>query len=250
MPLVGVLDTQMGWEVGWDAALAGDGFDGFPYTILKAIKDDTDQEHDLISASQLAGCLRQAYLRRTVDYYEEPGRRIPLLMGNFVHHILEKGAPEDALTEVPLQWTTPHGITVTGHADFVWPQLRLLTDWKTARWVNPEKLPYGHHEIQINLYAFMLRHNEIEPVVNVEELQLVYIDLTGPARNGGHNGVVVVPIDFWPDEKVASFITARAGLLYLAQEQGTIPPMIERDERWACRYCAERIFNRCREIGE
>lgn len=245
MPLAGII-TPSGNELTWDEALAyaqkhgvcGD----FPYAILKAIKDDTDEEHDLISASQIVGCLRQAWLKSTEDYFEKAGGRLAMLIGSLCHKRFSECAEPGSLTEVKLKWTTPNGIIVTGHCDVITSRGEIV-DWKTARKVNIANLPYGNHEAQLNVYRFLLAHNELEPQMEAQGLIIYYIDLKGPDERQGHGGVVRFSVDAWPDVRVEDYIITRASILQNAES--VLPPLA--DDRWTCTYCPAEVFRICKE---
>jgi hypothetical protein len=95
----------------------------------------------------------------------------------------------------------------------------------------------------VNVYAYLLRHNEIGIQANVGNLEIIYIDLTGPAKNGDHDGVVVFRVPFWTDRKAFDFITTRAEILHNAANE--MPPMIEKKDRWMCNYCPLQIRETC-----
>jgi hypothetical protein len=207
----------------------------------------TAREHAAISASQLTGCLRGAYLKYTTEYYDKPGGLLPLMMGTFTHSLLECAITDNDRVEVPVAWTTKDLVTVTGHVDHVDIKNRVLSDWKTTRWLKIANLPYGNHEAQVNIYRYLLANNEIGDSFEAEHLQIVYIDLTGPAKHGEHNGVVVCPVKIWPEVKVKSYIEERARILAMAYANNEVPPMVRPSDAWLCGYCPVRPT--CDEIG-
>ena len=125
---------------------------------------------------------------------------------------------------------------MVGTADLYIPATKTLLDWKAAKQIYVKRLPYGHHETQVNLYAFMLRHNELEPRVPVENLSMVYISKSGPdTKKGEHNGVAQVPVKMWEEERVRTFLHKRAWAISQAMRGELIPDRTR--ERWMCSYC-------------
>ena len=239
--LAGILDGER--EVPWQEALASDICAGVPLPILQAIETYASREHDLISASQLCGCLRQAYLKRRVDYYTIPGSWLPMMMGTLVHEMLASGNGND-LREIRLQWTTANRIKVTGHADHFDLSTNTLSDFKTTRWLTLSRVPYGTHGVQLNVYRWLLLNNEIGPQYQADSLQVVYVDLTGPGKQ--HQGIVICPVEVWGDDRVEAFITGKAGILRDAQA-GILPKRVSKNLGWMCRYCPDRVRQACEE---
>lgn len=99
-----------------------------------------------------------------------------VLIGTITHGIVE-GSNHDVWTEVPVRWK-PDGIELLGRVDAYHPQIRRVVDYKTTRYINQDKLPYGNHEDQLRTYAVMLRAMGLP----VESAAVQYIDLTGPTR--------------------------------------------------------------------
>jgi hypothetical protein len=243
-----VRPTQLDWVDCLACAATWKNPCSLSYPILKAIQTDADSGHSFPSVTSLTGCIRQAWLQRTTDYYEYPSGRIALLVGTAMHGFLEH-ANGEALAEIKLRYTTPSGIVIHGTADLYVPELELLQDWKSAKEIYLSKLPYGDHETQINLYAYMLERNEIEPRHPVKTLQMVYISKTGPDRKKGqHNGVVKMPIEKWKPARVEDFLHRRAWLLREAMDGRLVPNMIAKAERWHCDYCPVR--RACDKLGE
>jgi hypothetical protein len=236
--LAGILYN--GQKLPWGEVLnhAKDGKIGhFPLPLISAIFRYSRQDHDLISASQLGGCLRQVYLRQVTDYYDSPSRWLPMMMGTFTHSLLEGCAQDQA--ELKVGWTTPDGVKVSGHIDHF--DNGILTDYKTAKAIRIDLLPYGAHEIQTNIYKFLLEHNEDGPGHKVYQLRVVYISLSGAGER--HDGVYTVPIRVWAEDKIRAFIVERAELL--AKAEHTMPPKVKRKDSWLCNYCPPEVLEAC-----
>ena len=238
--------TRVTWEECLACAAAWNNPCSLPYPLLQAIYDDAQTPHSVPSVTSLAGCLRKAWLLHTTDYYEYPSGRIALLLGSFAHAILEH-ANGDALSEIKVKYTTPAGVVVHGTADLYVPATRTLMDWKTAKDIYLKRLPYGTHTTQVNLYAFMLRHNELEARVPVENLVMCYISKSGPdTKKGEHNGVAQVPIDMWDEERARGYLHKRAWAISQAMRGELAPDKVK--ERWQCSYCP--VVQQCEAIRD
>lgn len=252
--LAGIVDA--GREIPWKEAfaLAAKGQTEFPFSLIKAMQENDNPERWPISASQLGYCLRQSLLKRTVDYYGDPGSHLPMMMGSWLHDIVEQYAAPASKAEIPVEWTTPEGVKVTGivdEMDFTLGASNIsISDWKTTRWLDPSKVPYGTHAIQVNVYRWLVQKSLD---LKVTSLSIVYVDLTGPDKYGKHNGILRTPIEIWTDEAIDSFIRKNALTLYRAHfgegDEDFMPPKVGRDKRWACRYCPARIKAECDRIG-
>jgi len=175
---------------------------------------------------------------QTTDYYEYPSGRLALLVGTKMHEALELASAEaDAIPEIKVRWTTEDDIQVHGTADlYIANGFKILQDWKTAKAIYLSKLPYGSHEIQVNLYAFMLENNELEPRLPVETLKMVYLSKIGPdTRSGEHNGVVQIGVDKWAPEVAERYLNTNARILREAMKGNSVPS--KTSERWMCSYC-------------
>ena len=53
-----------------------------------------------------------------------------------------------------------------------------IVDYKTTRWLKIDKLPYGSHVQQLNIYAALLRSTG--PGSTIAAIQ--YIDMSGPSK--------------------------------------------------------------------
>jgi hypothetical protein len=258
MPCIGVYcedptlfkPTQVEWDDCLACAATWENPCTMQYPVLKAIQEDQANGHYFPSVTALTGCLRQAWLRHTMDYFDYPSSQVTLLVGTAFHSMLEHNNGSGALAEVAVRWTTPEGVTVGGTVDLYHPEQHWVRDWKTAKAIQLKKLPYGSHEAQVNLYGFLLAHNERQPRGEVDTLRMVYFDKRGPDTKGGeHNGIVTIEIPKWPEKKTEQFIRQRAAVLGGALQGETIPPMIQKKDRWACHYCPIDIQKRCRELG-
>jgi hypothetical protein len=254
--LDGIL-TPYGEEVEWEDALEraarGDIDIPWSYSLISAMKKGSENRYP-ISASQFGLCLRQSLLKRTVSFFEPAGSHIPMLMGTWAHQLVEENPHPRTQAEVELFAYTDDGVKVTGVID----DLRQRTDgrWgiidaKTTRWLNPDKVPYGSHATQVNVYRWLAEGNDY----TIADLAIEYYDLTGPARNHKHEGMVHAPIELWDWTKLNLFVNHRANILQAAHfppdgEEAVMPEMVSPSERWVCKYCPANVKAECDRIGE
>jgi len=133
-----------------------------------------------------------------------------------------------------------------------WSHHRLL---KSTRWLTPSKLPYGSHELQVNIYAEMLRQNGKD----VRSAAIQYIDMSGPTKcrtckvmyvpngagdlscpkcgkssNEAHTGAVLIEIPLRDPAEIQQLIEERRNKLLKALETGEMP---DTEPSFLCEYC-------------
>lgn len=232
---------------------------GMDYSLLKSIYDVMSVRED-IHVTDLVSCVRRAYYDKKIHTAEMPHLMLARYLGTTFHNSVAKNN-DYSLAEYALEHEG-----VVGTTDRYYPEHKRLVDYKTAKKIYPHLLPYGSHEIQVNLYAHMLRQKGFD----VESLAIQYISLTGPSTcsrckvnmvmatenlifdgdpgslavrcpNCGHTtrganlGVYMVECRVYPDEEVETVFTYRKGLLDEALKSER-PPVAE--PGWLCkRYC-------------
>lgn len=231
-------------------ALNGENQCGYDYALIKNMMNDEKKESRRaeIHVTDLTGCLRKAWYEKVSPQPEYIHETLARWLGVNFHHAAESS--DDLLdSELPLQ---DEGLV--GTADIVYKDGRIL-DYKLTRWIFPQKLPYGSHATQVNIYAHLLRKMGRE----VTKLQVQYVDASGPTKcrkckvpvraddgilkcpNCGniianaHLGAVLVDIPIWPDDEVESYIRERKENLRGALELG-LPP--EKEPGFLCSYCS------------
>lgn len=220
---------------------------GFEYTLLLTML--SDHERTGIHVTDLTGCLRRSFYDKTVTMAEFVHSKLYRVTGTALHARLEGDDRDTVQTEVPLS-----ALGIVGTADVVYSDGRIV-DYKSTRWMIPSRLPYGSHNIQVNIYAEMLRQMGRE----VASLAIQYIDMSGPYKcksckivyepdNHGHlfcptcgasnpeahTGVCLVEIPIMDSEEIKALIVERRDILNSALESGQPP---ERETGWLCNYC-------------
>jgi CRISPR/Cas system-associated exonuclease Cas4 (RecB family) len=225
---------------------------GMDYVLLKAILDT--KERTGIHVTDLTGCLRKSWFDKTTTAPEYVHARMYRFMGTIAHGVLEKygdkGEAEIALSTMGLE----------GQAD-VYRNGRII-DFKTARWLTLSRLPYGSHELQVNIYAEMLRQQGED----VKSAAIQYIDMSGPTRckrckvvyqpvneDGdlacpkcgatfpeAHTGAVLVEIELRDRDEIQQLINRRRDTLLKALSDNVMP---DAEPSFLCEYC--QFVNLC-----
>lgn len=232
-----------------DCALSGKNDCGFGYALLKSIWNWSEHERTGLHTTDLTGCLKKTYFDKTSPVPSPIHTNMLLYLGTITHLMLEGAEDENFTAEMPVK-----GLDVVGTADVVYEN-GVLEDFKTTRWMYPQYLPYGSHELQTNIYAQMLREMGTE----VEQIFIQYIDMSGPTKcksckihvekraDGGlacprcgktprnaHLGALRCEIPVYSVEEITSVIERRRDTVLTALETAT-PPLGE--PGFLCRYC-------------
>ena len=230
-------------------AFEGNNRCGYDYALIKNMMSDKKKEarRSEIHVTDLTGCLRKAWYDKLEPAPEFVHETLVRWLGvNF--HKGSEGSDDHLDSEVPLEYNG-----IIGTTDVVYKDGRVL-DFKYTRWIIPEKLPYGSHETQVNIYAHLLRRSGRE----VNRLQIQYVDASGPTKcrkckvpvrftdgafkcpkceivfPSAHLGAVLVDIPIWSDQEVEEFIRSRKDMLLGALELG-LPP--DKEPGFLCSYC-------------
>jgi CRISPR/Cas system-associated exonuclease Cas4 (RecB family) len=171
-------------------------------------------------------------------------------LGSITHGLLETDNVEDGLVE-----HTFHVDGVVGTVDRYYASSKRIVDYKTTRWLKPGNLPYGSHEAQVNIYAYLMRENGYE----VDSGAIQYIDLSGPTKcrecklpvvpvpdglacpNCGyypreaHLGAVLFEVNLRPHEETKVLVETRRDALTLAMELQQEP---DAEPSYLCSYCS------------
>ena len=214
----------------------------YPYSLVKKLWVNQESRPD-IHVSDIVNCLLKAYMQKVEPRPIYLHDLLVMWYGTVIHEQLEE---DETVSEIELKYKN-----LVGRADYF--KDGLLRDYKTTRWLDLSKLPYGSHVEQLNVYSFMLEEMGYE----VKEIQLVYLDLSGPARcprcklspvySGGelicpkcgasleHAGVYTMQVEKFPHEEMERYINDRLYRLTDALEND-YPPVGE--PGFMCRYCS------------
>jgi CRISPR/Cas system-associated exonuclease Cas4 (RecB family) len=233
---------------------------GYDYALLRSIYGSSEKSEraNSIHVTDLTGCPRRAYYDKREPSPEYPHEMLVRWMGSGFHSMVE-GAVASQPTDEHLDSELPlEHDGIVGRSDLVYKDGRLV-DLKFTRWMYVDKLPYGSHTLQVNIYAWMLRHQIYNRRKAINRLQIQYIDASGPTKcrkckvpvrnidgvlacpkcltapKGAHLGAYLVDIPMMSDEQVASAIRERKNDLEAALAMG-MPP--EPEPGFLCAYCS------------
>lgn len=238
-------------------ALDRDNTCGYDYALLKSMFYGSDRSG--IHVTDLTGCLRKAYLDKKKPKPQYVHERLLLTIGTAMHGFLEEG-DEFIDAELPLE-----AYGVRGTADVVYKSNGDIIDYKTTRWLNPAKLPYGSHEAQVNIYAHLLEGMGRR----VGNLYIQYIDMSGPTKcrqcklpvrpeksgiltcprcgnepRNAHLGAYLIEIPKYDEEEIKELVEERRGTLEFAFEMDGKP---DAEPGFLCAYCSHWEFGDCEE---
>ena len=224
---------------------------GFDYSLLKSLLDDHSEERrGEIHVTDLTGCIRKAWYDKVNPSPEFVHEKLARWMGTAIHAHID-GSDEHLDSELPVRWNG-----LVGTADIVYKDNRVV-DLKSTRWVYPEKLPYGSHSLQVNIYAHMLRSMGRSP----QQLFIQYIDVSGPTKcrkckvpvqmfdaqlkcpncfqfvKGAHLGAIMVQVPLMDPHQVEAYVSERKETLEASLFLGSEP---ERETGYLCAYCSHR----------
>lgn len=144
---------------------------GFEYSFLRAMYSTfNDDRNGEIHVTDLVHCLRKSYLDKRSPIPEKPSQMLAKWKGIAIHDFIE-GKNAWAIAEQELEYEG-----VKGRTDVLYDGI--LVDYKTAKDIVVDRLPYAEHELQLNIYAYMLEKLN-KPV---KRLVLVYISNRGPSE--------------------------------------------------------------------
>lgn len=203
-----------------------------------------------IHATDLVGCALRSFWSKTRQVAEYPHNMLMRALGSITHGLLETGSADtEAWTERTFEVEG-----VVGTIDRYYLQLKRLVDYKTTRWLKPSNLPYGSHEVQVNIYAYLVR----ESGHDVDSAAVQYIDMSGPTKcrecklpvvpvpdgyacpncgfypRGAHLGAVLFEIDLMHPDEIKAFVEQRRDALRLSLDLDQEP---DPEPSFLCGYC-------------
>jgi hypothetical protein len=230
---------------------------GYDYGLLKFMFDqNSDSRKTEVHATDLTGCLLRAFWSKTKEVAEYPHEMLMRSLGIITHGMLEGSADDSLIMELPVHEMGVHGrLDATYHilVDEDGQHVRIV-DYKTTRWLRPSNLPYGSHDLQVNIYAQLLRSASYI----VDSAAIQYIDLSGPSKcrtcklpvvpvedglvcpncgmypRGAHLGAVTFEVTLMSEADISTFIESRRDNLLLSLEMSQDP---EAEPSYLCSYC-------------
>jgi CRISPR/Cas system-associated exonuclease Cas4 (RecB family) len=247
----------------------------FPPPIIRGIVESS-QPRALrgYSATELIGCHRKVALKDRADYWVKPSQAYWLFRGHLGHAIVERYHGDGVIAEQRF-YAEVDGMLVTGQPDVVYPDDRLLVDYKTSKRVPRERKRYT-----CTACGAVVRENEwnarrgttlacecgvcyeagveIEPEVlppqpydaHVAQLN-VYAWLLAENNVPVDSAQVVyldmsaplpVPVELWPLARTDAFVRRQLALLLERDPRTGLPSGVhdDPDDDWQCEYCCVR----------
>ena len=246
----------------------------FPPPIIAGIVE-SNRPRDLMgySATELIGCHRRVALKEQVDYWVKPSQAYWAFRGQLGHAIVEShsGNGHRVIAEERF-YAEVAGMLITGKPDVIYPDDRLLVDYKTTKSVPKDRKRYACPEC-----GAILRENqwnaragttltcdcgqsyragtELKPQIlppqpydtHVQQLN-VYAWLLAENDILVERAQVVyldmsepypVPVELWPLRRTQTFIEERLTALMDRDPQTGLPVGVwdDADANWRCRYC-------------
>jgi len=206
----------------------------FSYEILYGIiAEHKERDPNEISVTALLGCLRNTYLTRHIDYYDEPAWYA--FRGTMAHHLIEKYPEPGAIYEKQfsrvLELEDGQKVTITGRVDKLVPDRKEIWDFKTTNDVPVYNRAYTNHTQQLNSYRWLA-----EEQYEIETLKVQYLSMAKPKR---------VPAKLWSMEETVAWLQGRVSVLLRANQTGIAPP---EEICWQCSptYCS--VMAECRKL--
>jgi CRISPR/Cas system-associated exonuclease Cas4 (RecB family) len=236
---------------------------GYDYSLLLAMfkHDESTQRATEVHVTDVVGCLRRAWYSKMNPSAEYVHEGLAKWIGISAHSSIEVTADPFFVSELPLNFGG-----MVGKADIYYKDGRVV-DTKSTRWLYVDKVPYGSHALQVNIYGYMLRKMG-KPV---SKLQIQYIDASGPTKcrkckvpvrwfegelrcpvcmkefPNGHMGALLVEVPVMTDGEVEYYITERKEELEASMLTG-LPP--EPEPSYLCDYCSSRDICLPKEVTE
>jgi hypothetical protein len=125
----------------------------FTTTILSAIYENDERRKNAgISVTELTGCLRQTYLKKSQDYYQAPIKLWPALRGTMFHALFERAQNDKVIRERRLTRQI-NGLWITGQPDEIDPERKVIIDYKSKE--NIPDYVSNNFIMQLNLYRWL-----------------------------------------------------------------------------------------------
>ena len=221
-----------------------------PKVIERAVKNDPyDSSGSNISTTRLIAPPRIRVLEmRNWDLIEDDvSNRIFSLLGQSVHHILERSKLKVDLAERRLFYKDDkitNGWTLSGQFDLLSRQGD-LTDFKvTSAWAALDALTNGKDEWenQLNVLDFLCRKNQKTLTRYKKEVKVKSLNIMAILRdwsklkvmqsdNYPRKQVVMIPIRRWSEEEQENYVQARIKLHQDAEKADQLP-LCTAKERW------------------
>lgn len=217
----------------------------FPESIVRAVENDPYTGGGDISVTRLIAPAQQVALQKlhADDIEEDVSDRIWSLIGQAVHHVVERSATDFSEIRVSSEIL---GWNVSGQFDHLSKE-GVLTDYKiTSVWTVLNALQEGKEEWeeQLNLLAQLIKLDDSRYIDSgksmtlpeVEKIQIVAIcrdwsKTKAMTTTNYPKQSEIIEIDLWPEDIRQDYLEARVAEHQQAQLEGKWPPCSNK-EKW------------------
>jgi len=204
---------------------------GYPAEVVEGIKffNESENRKDMVSATAILGCMRSIYLGQTNDYYAPLDSLYWSFRGQLGHLLCEKFKQGGAITEKRFRRTVGK-IKISGKMDVIYPDLKLIRDFKTTKAVPRKDTPYENHILQTNIYKWILAKPDNEEPIEIDKLKVTYFDM---------KETKTVDCPLMEEAEIEKKVLANGAILQNAFDTGEIPEVKEDyPTDWQCNgYC-------------
>ncbi len=204
---------------------------GLPEALVRAVQNDPYTGGGDISVTKLIDSpqRRQLWRQHEADIEEDVSERIWSLLGQAVHHILER-AGTDTMVEERL-YAEVDGWTLSGQFDRLHLASKTLSDYKVTTTYKAKG--DDNWTRQLNVLRWLAHQNGI--AVDHLEIVAIFRDFrkseVGRSPEYPQLNVKVIPISVWPLDETEEYVRQRIKLHQLAQA-GEAEIWCSDEERW------------------
>lgn len=214
-----------------------------PEAIVRAVTNDPyDSAGSDISATRLLQPPRINVLtqRHWDDIEEDVSDRIHSLVGQSVHHVIERAAIDtDDLVEQRLFANNEQtmGWVLSGQFDYLSKDGQLIDFKTTSAWAALDAIQNGKSEweAQLNILDWLIRHNDVKHEVKSLSICAILRDWSKlkalTSDNYPKQQVVMIPVKRWTPEEQDEYVQNRI-ILHQAAAEEEEPPVCSPEERW------------------
>ena len=216
------------------------------HRLINAMFMSNLKERNGIHVTDLVSCPRKVYLDRENPVPEQVHQSLARFKGSAIHAYIEKYNNGVGNPEEQMEWQGVVGSPDNLHDG-------RLIDYKTTKDIYWNLIPYGEHEIQLNLYAYMLERMGKQ----VDSMAIQYISNKGATQcskcrvamewtevgiacpicgkqiNSGHLGVALVEIRKLDRSELDEVFRHRKSLLEEALKKKELPLG---EPGWLCKF--------------
>lgn len=205
---------------------------GLPEALVKAVKNDSYKGGGDISVTKLIDSpqIRLLQNKHKSVIVEDVSDRIWALMGQAVHHVLERSAEEHAMIEERF-YMDVDGWKLSGAVDRLVPSQKVIQDWK---FVSTYKADGDESWTkQLNILRMLAKANNIE----IDKLEIIAIfrdwqrAVAKRDQNYPQTIVKIISVPVWSDDEAMAYIRERIALHQKA-DAGELVECTDQ-ERWA-----------------